>query len=126
MTPRVVNAWVFTYGNAYGVSRSNFDRQVDVLGEHLGMRYRTWFPNVDVRGGGSYGNAVLSKYPIVESTNIDLSIRFKKRRSVLHAVCRVRHDGIDRSVHVFNVEDEKSLHLTLEKMGQAQAEAAEA
>lgn len=33
---------------------------------------------------------------------------------------------IDRSVHVFNVEDEKSLHITLEKMGQAQAEAAEA
>jgi [acyl-carrier-protein] S-malonyltransferase len=33
---------------------------------------------------------------------------------------------IDRSVHVFNVEDEKSLQSTLEKLGQAQAEAAEA
>ena len=33
---------------------------------------------------------------------------------------------IDRSVHVFNVEDEKSLHSTLEKLGQAQIEAAEA
>jgi [acyl-carrier-protein] S-malonyltransferase len=33
---------------------------------------------------------------------------------------------IDRSVHVFNVEDEKSLHLTLEKLAQAQTEAAEA
>lgn len=33
---------------------------------------------------------------------------------------------IDRSVHVFNVEDEKSLQITLEKLGQAQAEAAEA
>jgi endonuclease/exonuclease/phosphatase family metal-dependent hydrolase len=86
-----------------GVSRSNRDRQVDVLGEHLGMRYRTWFANVDVRGGGRYGNAILSRYPIVESTNIDLSIRFKKRRSVLHAVCRVRHDSIDRSVHLFNM-----------------------
>jgi len=33
---------------------------------------------------------------------------------------------IDRSVHVFNVEDEKSLHSTLEKLVQAQTEAAEA
>jgi len=33
---------------------------------------------------------------------------------------------IDRSVHVFNVEDEKSLNATLEKLAQAQTEAAEA
>ena len=32
---------------------------------------------------------------------------------------------IDRSVHVFNVEDEKSLRATLEKLAQAQSEAAE-
>jgi len=33
---------------------------------------------------------------------------------------------IDRSIHVFNVEDEKSLRLTLEKLTQAQTESAEA
>jgi [acyl-carrier-protein] S-malonyltransferase len=33
---------------------------------------------------------------------------------------------IDRSVHVFNVEDEKSLHSTLERLAQAQSEGAEA
>ena len=32
---------------------------------------------------------------------------------------------IDRSIHVFNVEDEKSLRLTLEKLTQAQTESAE-
>jgi [acyl-carrier-protein] S-malonyltransferase len=32
---------------------------------------------------------------------------------------------IDRSVHVFNVEDEKSLQSTLERLAQAQTEAAE-
>jgi endonuclease/exonuclease/phosphatase family metal-dependent hydrolase len=86
-----------------GVERSNGDRQVDLLGELLGMRYRTWFPNVEVRGGGHYGNAVMSRYPIIESTNIDLSIRFKKKRSVLHSVLRVRQDDTDRTVHVFNM-----------------------
>jgi endonuclease/exonuclease/phosphatase family metal-dependent hydrolase len=87
----------------HNVPRSNHDRQVDLLGDLVGMRYRSWFPNVDVRGGGHYGNAILSRYPLVETTNIDLSIRFKKKRSVLHGVVRVRHDGIDRTVHVYNM-----------------------
>ena len=92
-----------------GAARSNHDHQVDLLGEQLGLRYRTWFPNVDVRGGGQYGNAILSRYPIIESTNIDLSIRFKKKRSALHGVIRVRHHegpesgDVDRTVHLFNM-----------------------
>jgi endonuclease/exonuclease/phosphatase family metal-dependent hydrolase len=86
-----------------GAVRSNGDRQVELLADHLGMKYRTWFPNVDVRGGGHYGNAIISRYPMLESSNIDLSIRWKKRRSALHAVIRVRHEDIDRTVHVFNM-----------------------
>jgi endonuclease/exonuclease/phosphatase family metal-dependent hydrolase len=86
-----------------GAARSNRDHQVDLLAERLGLRYRTWFPNVDVRGGGQYGNAILSRYPIIESANLDLTIRFKKRRSALHAVLRVRHDDVDRTVHVYNM-----------------------
>ena len=86
-----------------GVSRSNRDQQVELLGEELGMKHRCWYPNVDVRGGGHYGNAILSRYPIIESTNVDLTIRFKKKRSVLHAVLRVRQDGVDRTVHAFNM-----------------------
>ena len=86
-----------------GVPRSNHDCQVDVLGELLGMKHRAWFPNVDVRGGGRYGNAIISRYPIIESSNLDLSIRWKKKRSALHGVIRVRHEEVDRTVHVFNM-----------------------
>ena len=86
-----------------GVTRSKGDKQVDLLGDALELKYRSWFPNVDVRGGGQYGNAILSRYPMIESSNVDLSIRFKKKRSALHAVLRVRHDDIDRTVHVFNM-----------------------
>jgi endonuclease/exonuclease/phosphatase family metal-dependent hydrolase len=86
-----------------GVLRSRGDNQTEVLGDLVGMRYRTWYPNVDVRGGGQYGNAILSRYPIIESSNIDLTWRFKKRRSALHSVLRVRHDDVDRTVHVFNM-----------------------
>jgi endonuclease/exonuclease/phosphatase family metal-dependent hydrolase len=87
----------------HGASRSNGDRQCDLLGDLLDLKHRTWFPNVEVRGGGQYGNAILSRYPLIESMNIDLSIRFKKRRSCLHGVIRVRHDDIDRTVHVYNM-----------------------
>ena len=86
-----------------GVPRSNHDAQHDVLGELLGMKHRAWFPNVDVRGGGKYGNAIISRYPIIEATNLDLSIRWKKKRSALHGVIRVRHEEVDRTVHVFNM-----------------------
>lgn len=85
--------------------RSNHDRQVDVLGDRLGYRYRTWFPNVTVRGGGQYGNAILSRFPLVEANNIDLTIGWHKRRSVLHARSRVPIADTNRSriVHVFNM-----------------------
>jgi endonuclease/exonuclease/phosphatase family metal-dependent hydrolase len=86
-----------------GVSRSRGDHQVELLGDALGMPHRTWHPNVAVRGGGHYGNAILSRYPVIESTNIDLSIKWKKKRSVLHGVLRVRHEDVDRTVHVFNM-----------------------
>ncbi|MEZ4363450.1 MAG: endonuclease/exonuclease/phosphatase family protein [Kofleriaceae bacterium] len=90
-----------------GARRSNGDRQVDRLAELTGLHHRTWFGNVTVRGGGEYGNAILSRFPITETSNIDLSIRLKKRRSVLHAALRVRHDHLDRAMHIFN------LHLGL-------------
>jgi endonuclease/exonuclease/phosphatase family metal-dependent hydrolase len=86
-----------------GVSRSRGDHQVELLGEQLGMPHRCWYPNVEVRGGGQYGNAILARYPLIESNNIDLSIRFKKKRSVLHGVLRIRHDDVDRTLHVYNM-----------------------
>ncbi len=90
-----------------GVRRSNGDTQYQLLGDMLDMRYRTYFPNVTVRGGGVYGNAILSHYPLTHTSNIDLTIPLKKRRSVLHARYRVRLGKTTRTLHVFN------LHLGL-------------
>jgi endonuclease/exonuclease/phosphatase family metal-dependent hydrolase len=91
--------------------RSNADRQVDLLGDFLGLRHRTYFPNVKVRGGGEYGNAMLSRFPMTESSNIDLTVSLKKRRSVLHARYRIRlgeEPGKPvRTIHAYN------LHLGL-------------
>jgi endonuclease/exonuclease/phosphatase family metal-dependent hydrolase len=92
-----------------GCGRSRCDRQVDLFGRALGMPHRAFFPNVRVRGGGAYGNAVLSRFPIAAASNVDLTYPGRKRRSALHAALHVpaRHGGRPRTVHVFN------LHLGL-------------
>jgi len=85
------------------------ERQVDVLGDALGMPHRSYF--VNVRFGprrGEYGNAILSRTPIASTENIDLTLAGKKPRSVLHAELRLPSGGgHTRTLHVFN------LHLGL-------------
>lgn len=90
-------------------ARSRHDRQAEMLSEMLDLRHHAFFTNVRVRGGGGYGNAVLSRFPITTTENIDITIPPKKRRSVLHTRVRVRlEDGRHtRTLHVFN------LHLGL-------------
>lgn len=92
-----------------GAQRSRHDRQVDLFAKALGMSHRAFFPNVRVRGGGSYGNAVLSRHPIAAARNVDLTFPAKKHRSALYAALQVHgaHGGRPRAVHVFN------LHLGL-------------
>ncbi len=92
-----------------GSRRSDGHRQVDLLGDLLGFRHRTYFPNVRLRGGGLYGNAILSRFPLTETRNIDVTVRFTRPRSVLHARFRIRRPGRGhfRTVQVFN------LHLGL-------------
>jgi len=81
--------------------------QVDILAERLNYRHRAYFPNVP-RRRGRYGNAILSRWPILETQHIDLTIPPKKRRSVVHARLRLRSpSGRGRTLHVYN------LHLGL-------------
>lgn len=84
--------------------RSGYFRLVDLLGDMLRYRHRTWFGNVNVRTGGQYGNAILSRHPLLHTQNVDLTIPPRKRRSVVHAHTRVRlPDGRTRTVHLYNM-----------------------
>ena len=87
------------------VARSSYHRQVDVLGDMLGFRHRTWFPNhVLSKGRGSYGNAILSHFPLTDTQNIDLTMKWRKKRSAVHARYRVRlGKKRTRTVHVYNM-----------------------
>ncbi len=79
------------------------ENQADLLGSLLGYRHRVYFPNVP-RRAGRYGNAVLSRFPISAVDHIDLTLPFKKRRSVVHARVRLRLSARRaRTLDVYNM-----------------------
>ncbi len=84
-----------------GVPRSNGHRQVDLLGDALGLPHRAYQANVALKQG-CYGNAILSRFPLYDIRDLDLAIPLKKRRRALIAHCRVHADGHDRTMVVFN------------------------
>lgn len=88
------------------VPRSQHHRQVDLLGDALGLKHRAFQRNVRLTHG-HYGNAILSRFPLHDVVNIDLTVPLKKRRRAIAARCIVRCDDHTRSLLLFN------LHLGL-------------
>jgi len=72
-----------------GVPRSRGDRQVDIFADAIAMRYRAYQPNVSLTRG-HYGNAILSRFPLTNIQNIDLSIPLKKKRRALFVKCHLQ------------------------------------
>jgi endonuclease/exonuclease/phosphatase family metal-dependent hydrolase len=89
-----------------GVPRSQELDLARELADALGYRHLAVGYNVDLRKG-RYGNATLSRHPILGGRNIDLTIGHRKRRGCQHASVAVEGRGGRRRVEVFN------LHLGL-------------
>lgn len=85
-----------------GVPRSRFHRQIDLLGDALGIDHRAFFPNVKLKRG-HYGNAVLSRFPLDHVENIDLTRPFKKRRGGLHARLTIERGRRRHRLWLYNV-----------------------
>ena len=64
---------------------------------------------------GHHGNAVLSKYPILRYSNLDISITGPERRGLLHCVLQVPgHDEVHAiCVHLSLLESHRQLQLAL-------------
>jgi endonuclease/exonuclease/phosphatase family metal-dependent hydrolase len=85
-----------------GVPRSRRHRQIDLFGDALELPHRAYQANVRLRTG-SYGNAILSRYPLTDIEHIELTIPLKKRRRALVARCHIASkDGRTRSLVVVN------------------------
>lgn len=84
------------------VPRSRHHRQVDLLSEHLELPHCAFQSNVQLRQG-SYGNAILSRWPLRDVEDVDLTIPFKKRRRGLMAHCHLHINGHRRTLLACNV-----------------------
>jgi endonuclease/exonuclease/phosphatase family metal-dependent hydrolase len=75
-----------------GVFRSSYDSQAAMLSQALGYPHAALGLNVRVREG-AYGNLTLSRWPIEDVRNVDLTVPPKKRRSGLVSCIRPVTDG---------------------------------
>jgi len=90
-----------------GVPRSRELNLARELATALGFEHYKLGANVSLRKG-TYGNATLSRFPIVRERNIDLTIGAHKRRGCQHTTLAIDGDPeTGRTVEVFN------LHLGL-------------
>ncbi|MFC3193899.1 endonuclease/exonuclease/phosphatase family protein [Marinicella sediminis] len=90
-----------------GVPRSNELNLAQVLADACGYNHHALSHNVSLKKG-RYGNATLSRFPIVKQNNIDLTIEDKKRRGCQHTTLQISDSITDfQFLEVFN------LHLGL-------------
>ncbi len=90
-----------------GVPRSREMDMAKMLADSLDYPYYTIGLNVQLRKG-QYGNATLSRYPIKDQRNIDLTIDNRKSRGCLHTSLSIHgKEGNSHMLEVFN------LHLGL-------------
>ena len=88
-----------------GVPRSREQAMAKEIAHNLGYPHYAMGHNVSLRKG-YYGNATLSRFPIVRERNINLTIDNKKRRGCQHTTVDIGNTG-ERHLEVFN------LHLGL-------------
>ena len=84
-----------------GVPRSRHHQQVNLIGDALEYPHRAFQRNVSL-SKGHYGNAILSRFPLADVHDLDLTVPLKKRRRALAAHCRVRFDNHTKTLLLFN------------------------
>ena len=85
-----------------GAPRSLLDCQADKLADALALPHRSYQRNVRLKIG-HYGNALLSRFPLTDVVDVDLTIPFKKRRAALIARFQVPIGEHSRTVAIANV-----------------------
>jgi len=93
---------------AQGLPSMKGHDQVELLSRALGL-YPAFFPEHQLRGG-TYGNLILARWPILDSVHLDLTLGKRKRRGVVQAHIRVRIHDHQHTLVVHN------MHLGLSGM----------
>ena len=72
----------------HGVPRSKFDRQAELLSASLELEHQAFQSNVRLKRG-SYGNAILSRFPFQSDWNVSLKVPLKKNRRAIVAKLQI-------------------------------------
>ena len=89
-----------------GTNRTEGDLQINIIANHLGMFY-VFGKTIDYLGG-EYGNAILSKYPIISTQNIDISPGItSERRGLLRATIDIGFRTLKFYSTQFGIMDEE-------------------
>jgi endonuclease/exonuclease/phosphatase family metal-dependent hydrolase len=95
--------------------RSQFHDQAALLCSALDLPYSAYSPQHRFRVGG-YGNAILSRWPLSDCHEVDLTVAGRKKRGVLQARMNVRLGKRTRSVmlhvlHLGLLDQERQIQL---------------
>ncbi len=99
-----------------GCTRSGQVRQAAECAKLAGFPYFAFGKNIDHQGG-EYGNAILSKYPIVSAETVSYQVKAPTDHNRSYMRVGVEVDG--KTVYFYNT------HLTLQKNGEATEEVKE-
>lgn len=92
-----------------GTNRTEGDLQVKIIANHLGMFY-VFGKTIDYLGG-EYGNAILSKYPIISTQNTDISPGItSERRGLLRATIDIGFRTLKFYSTQFGIMDEEQAY----------------
>jgi endonuclease/exonuclease/phosphatase family metal-dependent hydrolase len=91
---------------AEGWPPTRFEVQADELRDALELKHMEFGPEHRYAKGG-YGNTILSRWPLSETSHIDLTVGWRKKRGALVSRIHIKEMGHTRSVVLCN------LHLGL-------------
>lgn len=80
-----------------GAPRSNHHAQAEMFAREWNLGHLCFQRNVRLRIG-HYGNAIISRWPLQRACDVDLTVRFKKRRQALVTHCVIRQEHHQRTV----------------------------
>ena len=96
---REIDADIIALQEVLSVSNGSREKdQARFIAEELGMHHTVG--KTRMLKGGVYGNVVLSRYPLVETQNYDISVRGREQRGCLRVDIEVGEVGV---LHIFNV-----------------------
>ena len=96
---REINADIVALQEVVSIENgAELENQVRFIAENLGFNYR--LGENRKHAGGAYGNVVLSRFPVIEHKNFDITVSGREPRGCQHVDVKVNGNHL---LHVYNI-----------------------